>query len=81
MDRVYIVLDCSRVVGASARLQGAEAIRADESARLADEAVAARTARRGLQWPVNRRGQAWKADQAHAYARLVIVDCPVRDAD
>lgn len=32
---VYIVLDGGRVVGVSARLQGAEVIRADEAARLA----------------------------------------------
>ncbi|AVO21762.1 hypothetical protein SEA_JEON_59 [Mycobacterium phage Jeon] len=32
---IYVVLDGARVVGASARLQGAELIRADEARRLA----------------------------------------------
>lgn len=36
MDDVYIVLDGARIIGVSARLQGAELIRVDEARRLAE---------------------------------------------
>lgn len=36
---IYIVIDCGRVVGASAKLQGAELIRVDEARRQAADSI------------------------------------------
>ena len=36
---IYIVTDCGRVVGASAKLQGAELIRVDEARRQAADSI------------------------------------------
>ena len=44
---IYVVVDNRRVVGASARLQGAEVIRADEAKRLTTAKDAATVHRRG----------------------------------
>lgn len=67
--RVYIVLDGSRVVGVSARLQGAELIRMEEARRqVPDSAHAADSVSPSTDWWYRR-----------AYARMRIETCEVLD--
>ncbi|AKF14421.1 hypothetical protein SEA_PHAYONCE_61 [Mycobacterium phage Phayonce] len=68
---IYVVTDGARVVGASARLQGAELIRAD--------------AARGQRafWLAHGRDPERQADEAErtAYDRMQIVNTELQDAD
>lgn len=67
----YIVLDSARVVGVSARLQGAELIRAEEANRLARE-----------KWyQCGRDPERWTAMEKQMYDRLRVENHNVRDME
>lgn len=69
MSDIYVVVDPvgARVVGASARLQGAEVIRSDEAVRIAGLDVG---------------GFGTRAEkEAHFYARLQVVNVELRDME
>lgn len=68
---VYVVLDGAQIVGISARLQGAESIRADVAKRLANG-----------QWAQNGRDpERWRACEEEMYARLRIENHELRDLE
>jgi hypothetical protein len=68
---IYIVLDSTgRVVGASARLQGAELMRADEADRITD-----------AESDYPRESMAWKADRRRAYDLITIANTELQDLE
>ncbi len=77
---IYIVIDESRVVGASARLQGAELIRAKAAVESADSGARVRA---GLPPSVipDRESEAWRAGHRVAYDRLRIENNELQDMD
>lgn len=67
---IYVVLDGARVVGASARLQGAELIRADEARRMWRNP-----------WAFAERGATTPPAEAQFYDRLSVVNVELRDLE
>lgn len=65
---IYIVMDRDRVVGASARIQGAEAIRADEASSEAAEFTSSGVV-------------SDREVYNRAYDRMMIVNTELRDMD
>lgn len=67
---IYIVLDGMRVVGVSARQQGAELIRGDRAATLADELH-----------PGDRTNPKWQQAQRIIYGRMLVENHELEDVD
>ena len=67
---IYVVLDGPVLVGASARLQGAELLRSEWAVKLASQMV-----------PVVPRGPVWEARRRVIYDRQQIVNTELQDAE
>lgn len=76
---IYVVTEGRRVVGASARLQGAELIRSDETTRLAtsDDPDAIDMRRHLATWNIVQPS----AIERHIYERLTIHNTELRDTE
>ena len=76
---IYVVTDGQQVVGASARLQGAELIRTEEAQRWAETQYTEGARRMGREAA---DPAAWKRDYFNlAYDRMAVTNIELRDLD
>lgn len=75
MTQIYVVINHTKVVGASHRLQGAEEIRTDEATRLADETIRSVTCGIGLR----RNNTRWQNEYRIAYDLMTIHPTNLQD--
>lgn len=78
---IYVVMDGARVVGASARLQGAELLRSDHAAALADRAVNKLADRALRTWNGDRSIDVWQTENRIAYEGTRIVNKELQDVE
>lgn len=78
---IEIVLDGTRVVGASTKRQGAELIRIEEATRIADRVLHHRADLVCRTWNGDRSSSAWQTENKVAYEGMTITNTELQDVD